>query len=51
MAFGGGTKPVHMLPKPSVVKTTRPLGKLSVPTPKASVARPSASSTCCGKRA
>lgn len=51
MAFGGGTKPAHLLPKPSVAKTTRPLGKLSVPTPKGSVARPSASSTCCGKRA
>lgn len=51
MAFGGGTNPAHMLPKPKVVKTSRPLGKLSVPMPKGSPARPSPSSTCCGKRA
>lgn len=51
MAFGGGTKPAHTLPKPKVAQTARPLGKLSTPTPKASVPRPSPSSTCCGKRA
>lgn len=49
--FGMGTKPAHMLPKPSVAKTARPLGKLSVPKSASSVPRPSPSSTCCGKRA
>jgi hypothetical protein len=51
MAFGGGTKPVHMLPKPTIAKTARSLGGLSVPKPKAGVPRPTPSSTCCGKRA
>jgi len=52
MAFGAGTKPAHLLPKPSVVKASRPLGKLSSPKPKGSIARPAhAQGGCCGKRA
>jgi hypothetical protein len=50
MAFGGGTSPPHMLPKPTVAKTSRPLGKLSVPKPQGAAPRPAPSSTCCGRK-